>query len=29
MPHSPRWHNGRLWLLNAGTGHLGWVDFEK
>ncbi len=27
MPHSPRWHNGRLWLLNAGTGHLGWVDF--
>ena len=29
MPHSPRWHNGRLWLLNAGSGHLGWVDFEK
>ena len=29
MPHSPRWHNGRLWVLNAGTGHLGWVDFEK
>jgi len=29
MPHSPRWHNGRLWLLNAGTGYLGWVDFEK
>jgi len=29
MPHSPRWHDGRLWLLNAGTGHLGWVDFEK
>ena len=29
MPHSPRWHNGRLWLLNAGTGQLGWVDFEK
>ena len=28
MPHSPRWHNGKLWLLNAGTGHLGWVDFE-
>jgi uncharacterized protein (TIGR03032 family) len=27
MPHSPRWANGRLWLLNAGTGHLGWVDF--
>lgn len=29
MPHSPRWHNGKLWLLNAGTGYLGWVDFEK
>ncbi len=29
MPHSPRWHDGRLWLLNAGTGQLGWVDFEK
>ena len=27
MPHSPRWANGKLWLLNAGTGHLGWVDF--
>lgn len=29
MPHSPRWANGRLWLLNAGTGHLGWVDFDR
>jgi uncharacterized protein (TIGR03032 family) len=29
MPHSPRWHNGKLWLLNAGTGYLGWVDFEN
>jgi uncharacterized protein (TIGR03032 family) len=28
MPHSPRWANGRLWVLNAGTGQLGWVDFE-
>lgn len=28
MPHSPRWANGKLWLLNAGTGHLGWVDFK-
>lgn len=25
MPHSPRLHNGRLWLLNAGTGELGMV----
>src|SRR5262249_50310519 len=22
MPHSPRFHQGKLWLLNAGTGHL-------
>ena len=29
MPHSPRWANGRLWLLNAGTGHIGWVDFAE
>jgi uncharacterized protein (TIGR03032 family) len=28
MPHSPRWHNGKLWVLNAGSGYLGWVDFE-
>ncbi len=26
MPHSPRIHDGRLWLLNSGTGELGWVD---
>jgi uncharacterized protein (TIGR03032 family) len=26
MPHSPRWHDGQLWLLNAGTGHIGTVD---
>lgn len=29
MPHSPRWANGKLWLLNAGTGHVGWVDFAE
>ena len=29
MPHSPRWANGKLWVLNAGTGHLGWVDFQS
>ena len=28
MPHSPRWHNGRLWLLNAGTGEFGWADID-
>lgn len=22
MPHSPRWHEGRLWLLDSGTGRL-------
>jgi uncharacterized protein (TIGR03032 family) len=27
MPHSPRWANGKLWVLDAGTGQLGWVDF--
>lgn len=26
MPHSPRLHEGRLWLLNSGTGELGWID---
>ncbi len=29
MPHSPRVHNGKLWLLNAGTGHLGYVDAKN
>ena len=28
MPHSPRWHQGRLWLLNSGTGEFGWVDAD-
>jgi uncharacterized protein (TIGR03032 family) len=26
MPHSPRWREGELWLLNSGTGELGRVD---
>jgi uncharacterized protein (TIGR03032 family) len=26
MPHSPRVYRDRLWLLNSGTGHFGWVD---
>lgn len=25
MPHSPRWHNGKLWVLNSGTGEFGFV----
>ena len=29
MPHSPRWHQGKLWLLNSGTGELGYVDGER
>lgn len=29
MPHSPRLHNGRLWLLNSGTGELGTVELPK
>lgn len=28
MPHSPRWHQGKLWLLNSGTGYFGYVDLE-
>jgi uncharacterized protein (TIGR03032 family) len=26
MPHSPRWHDGRLWLLESGTGRLVLID---
>ncbi len=26
MPHSPRWYNGRLWLLESGTGSVGFVE---
>jgi uncharacterized protein (TIGR03032 family) len=26
MPHSPRAHDGRLWLLESGTGTFGYVD---
>ena len=29
MPHSPRWHNGKLWVLNSGEGELGYVDFDN
>ncbi len=29
MPHSPRWHDGKLWVLNAGTGELGTVEKPK
>jgi uncharacterized protein (TIGR03032 family) len=26
MPHSPRWHDGRLWVLESGKGRLVLVD---
>jgi uncharacterized protein (TIGR03032 family) len=26
MPHSPRWHGGRLWVLNSGAGELLTAD---
>lgn len=28
MPHSPRWHQGSLWLLNSGSGWFGKVDLH-
>jgi uncharacterized protein (TIGR03032 family) len=29
MPHSPRLHGGKLWLLNSGTGEFGHVDLKS
>lgn len=29
MPHSPRWYDGRLWLLESGEGTLGVVDLAR
>lgn len=28
-PHSPRWYNNKLWLLNSGTGYFGHVEDKK
>jgi uncharacterized protein (TIGR03032 family) len=28
MPHSPRWHNGKLYLANSGTGEFGHIDLN-
>ncbi len=28
MPHSPRWFDGKIWVLNSGSGELGWIDPE-
>ncbi len=29
MPHSPRVHQGRLWLLDSGNGNFGYVDLAR
>lgn len=29
MPHSPRFHDDTLWLLNSGTGYFGHIDLES
>lgn len=29
MPHSPRWYDGKLWVLESGTGSLGFVDLVR
>ena len=29
MPHSPRWHDGRLWVLESGRGTLSTVDVDS
>jgi uncharacterized protein (TIGR03032 family) len=29
MPHSPRYYQDKLWLLNSGTGYFGYVDLDK
>ncbi len=26
MPHSPRWRDGKLWLLNSGRGEFGYIN---
>ena len=28
MPHSPRWYQDRLWVLNSGQGEFGYVDLK-
>jgi len=29
MPHSPRWHDDKIWACNSGTGDIGWIDTKK
>jgi uncharacterized protein (TIGR03032 family) len=26
MPHTPRLYRGKLWILNSGTGEIGWIE---
>lgn len=26
MPHSPRWHDGKVWMFDSGNGDFGYVD---
>lgn len=26
MPHSPRWHDGKIWMLDSGRGDFGYVE---
>ncbi|WP_293751661.1 TIGR03032 family protein [Limnohabitans sp. Rim8] len=29
MPHSPRWHQDKLWVCNSGTGEFGHVELDS
>lgn len=29
MPHSPRWYNGKLWVLESGKGSIATVDLDS
>ena len=29
MPHSPRWHQDKLWISNSGTGEFGHIDLKN
>ena len=29
MPHSPRWYQGKLWVLESGEGSLAAVDLDR
>ena len=29
MPHSPRWYQNKLWVLNSGTGEFGFINIKE